>query len=183
MPEWTEPRTWQPGELVRAADLNAQLRDNVTVLAELGAVKAEVTGAGTRTSNEWGPLDDEDGPTVRFRTGPGALVVVVLYAQGRTTVTGDAQRAYASYRITRVDDGEDVVEPSLLRSLLWRSNLGSSASFVWLEQASDGLEADVEYDLSMEFLHTTAGQGEADGGVQVSHRRVMAMLVRPPVSP
>ena len=34
MSEWTTPKTWAIGELVRASDLNAQLRDNLSALKD-----------------------------------------------------------------------------------------------------------------------------------------------------
>lgn len=172
MPEWTEPRTWVPGERLRAPQLNAQLRDNLLVLVGLVAVKAEVTSAGQRSSDTYGPLDDESGPEVAFRTGPSGDVTLAIYAHARTTEEGEAQRAYMSYEIERVSDNEVVVAPSDFRSVLWRKTLGESGSLTWLEGSDDGLDPDTEYVARLVYRH------EGDGEIDASYRRIVVWGVR-----
>jgi len=178
MPEWTDPKTWEVGEKVRAADLNAMIRDNLKVLVGMRAVKAEATGAAIRSSDEWGPFDDDDGPVeVAFRTGPQGHAVLALYGHGRVTERDGGVRGFMSYEIERVEDSEIVVGPSELRSCLWRDDLGASASFVWLEDdTADALEADQEY--VARIVGKITDDGDVGAELDVSHRRIVVWDVR-----
>jgi hypothetical protein len=50
---WTTPRTWLAGELVKEVDLNAQLRDNLNVLATaINTANGKIAGlSGTYLDN------------------------------------------------------------------------------------------------------------------------------------
>ena len=178
MPEWTEPKTWEPEEYLRAQELNEQLRDNLEVLVGMVAVKAEATGAAIRSSDEWGPFDDDDGPVeAPFRTGPQGHAVLAIYGHGRVTERDGGVRGFMSYEIERVDDGEIVVGPSELRSCLWRDNLGASASFTWLEDdTADALEANQEY--VARLVGKVTDDGDVGAELDVSHRRIVVWDVR-----
>lgn len=173
MAEWTDPETLEQvaGTAAPAAVFNSVL-DNLTVLASLGAQKGEITASGQRTTDTYGPLDDEAGPEVEFRTGPLGLVVFTLYAQFRVSPAGG--NGFVSYEIRRLSDNVQVVAPSDLRSLRTRDNLTQSKSFPWLEGPNDGLDADETYVLRMLYR---AGDG-ADF-VEATHRRVLTSFVRP----
>jgi len=67
MSSWTAPKTWSVDEIVTAAQLNAQLRDNMRYLKGLdGAVTIESAVAFDDDSNLRIYLDGSDNPVFRF---------------------------------------------------------------------------------------------------------------------
>jgi len=78
---WTTPRTWLAGELVKEGDLNAQIRDNQTIL------KTPITDAGKIVALSSTYLADLSGSNL---TGVAKLAAANTHTAGVNTFNGGA---------------------------------------------------------------------------------------------
>jgi hypothetical protein len=119
---WTSPITWVDGDLVTAAQLNEQLRDNTTYLFNnvglpsivvLRDVKSQATNGGTPTGNIWNhrDLNTESDPkgictlaSNRFKLAVGSYYIdaVLTGSLGafNGTATGDSKAKLENFTTT-----------------------------------------------------------------------------------
>lgn len=70
---WTAPRTWQPGDIVTAAQLNEQVRDNLSALHALVPIGTVLPFAGAAAPDGWALCEGQ----AVSRTDHAALFAVV----------------------------------------------------------------------------------------------------------
>lgn len=112
--EWTPPKTWVIGELLRAADMNSYLRDNLDYLFDpprcaLRLTTAQEVANGTDHTVAWdeavwdshGDMWDVGGPSVVTCTRAG-LLAFELSAEWAESAAGGKRAAYLHKNGTRL---------------------------------------------------------------------------------
>lgn len=85
---WTAPKTWAVSEVVTAAMLNTQLKDNLNDLDARATVLSDyVAAAQTRSSTSFGDLSTV-GPSVTVSTGSNAVVMLLASMANDTAGNG-----------------------------------------------------------------------------------------------
>jgi hypothetical protein len=103
---WTAPRTWVVSEIVTAALLNAQIRDNELDLdARTTMVQSPVTTSQTTTSTTYTDLATA-GPAVTLTVGTQMLVTVGCQLTNNTAADG-ALMSFAMTGAATVAAGDD----------------------------------------------------------------------------
>ncbi len=167
LPE-TNPPTFTPLEFPSAAKMN-EVRDWINALLAVTLVTDENGASAIREDDEYGPMNDQPGPSVTFKAGPDGMVQIYLYAWIRVGLSG-SHFAYASYEIERTSDNEIVVGPSDLRSIMTRDTLASSRQFVWREELTPG----ETYTCRMVYrAQADSSDPSAEPWVDTSYRKLM----------
>lgn len=90
---WSAPRTWTTGEIVTAAQLNQEVRDNLLAVNIPHALGAQVAAAQTTTSTTYVDLATV-GPSVTLVTG------TLVYVQLSAELNHNSVRHYMSVEVS-----------------------------------------------------------------------------------
>ncbi len=161
---WTTPRTWGTGDLVTAADLNEQVRDNLAYLKTATTFDTvEVDTNYSSTATFFTDVDTNNLTLTVNTRGKLALVGFEVAARQSQTshaicfdVTVDGNRVGSNFRglaYHRISNSRDVNAATPVSAQHWLANLTAGThviKLVWLQISASG---------DTGYIDNTAGGG------------------------